>query len=678
MAIFSQMRQNPMETIVFRQWSNRKYAVLASFHKIIIIGTLSFGCNLLAQHVDTGQLDSSHVQMHVELEEVEAVAGELIELEGITLKPVSSISAKDISSSPATSMEDVLQYLPQVDIRNRGKHGTQADLTIQGGTFDQSLILLNGINLADPQTGHFHLNLPVDITAIQRVEVLTGPATRIFGTNALTGVVNLISQPADSTYISSGLRYGQYQFYKAFLKSNISGKYVKTVASVSTSGSDGYINNTDFWNIHAFIHTVATKDYLTAHLMVGLNTRKFGANSFYTPLFPNQYEETTTGLTALRIDLYRPIPLINLNLYWRTNQDHFLLDRFDPGFYQNNHMTHVIGADLNGKISTGAGLTATGLHFRSERIFSTTLGEQLEVPRTSLVNDQVEYTHGHIRNHVNLIINHTMEWRAFSIAGGTMVHLDSDNSMRPSVFPGLDLSLRLPVHFTLYATINRSMRLPTFTDLYYQGPTNVGNPDLLAEKATIFEMGISREWNTLHFDLNGFYRQGREMIDWVWMDDSKWHTLNLTEIDAVGADVHLFLKPEGLYKGNGFIKKWGISYTFNHVTSVSEDVISRYLLDNLRHKIVMEMDHRVAGNLMMTWRIMYQNRDGSYMAFQSETATFTETPYEPFLLMDVKLKYVRKRFVIFIESTNLFDIDYYDLGNVRQPGRWLIAGIEIQ
>lgn len=667
-----------MEPVVFKRWSNKGWAVMASLHKVIIMGTLCFSYQMLAQDQGTHPSDSSQPGFMLELEEVEATEALPADLEAVSLKPILLITSQDISEASATSHEDLLEYLPQVDIRQRGRHGIQADLSIQGGSFDQSMVLLNGINLSDPQTGHFQLNLPVDLQSISRIEVVTGSAARRFGTNAFAGVVNLVTRPADSTFFNAMLRYGQHGLYSANLKSNLGGKQVNTLISLNTAGSKGYRENTDFRTTHLFIHTTAGKGKLKTHVMAGLNTRAFGANAFYTPCFIHQYEETTTGLAALKMELNRSRSYWILNAYYKLNRDHFLLDRHNPAFYSNDHLTRVTGTDLNGKASTRAGITHTGLHFRVEQIRSTSLGEPLDQEESVPFNDSITFSNGHLRNQFNWNLNHTWGMDRITLSGGFMVHINSDLNFRPSLFPGVDIRLQLPESFRIYASANRSMRLPTFTDLYYQGPTNVGNPQLIHEKATTFELGLYRNTGMLHMSLNSFYRLGEDLIDWVWMDDEKWHTMNLTRVDAAGGDLLVQYRPGNHTNKDIHFERIEASYTFTHLTKVSQQVTSRYVLDNLKHKVVLGTNLSIAGNLLFSLKITGQDRNGTYLAYNTETGLSKEQPFDPFVLVDLKLDYAIGRFHLFIEATNLLNTTYNDIGNVIQPGRWALAGFAVR
>ncbi len=134
---------------------------------------------------------------------------------------------------------------------------------------------------------------------------------------------------------------------------------------------------------------------------------------------------------------------------------------------------------------------------------------------------------------------------------------------------------------------------------------------------------------------------------------------------------HRRVSPSGFGSGE-------FSYSFTHLTRVTDQVISRYLLDNLRHKVVLGTSLSIARNILLSAKLTGQDRNGSYLAYNPDNGESVEQPFEPFLLMDLKLGYSFRRIHIFTEVTNLFDVSYNDIGNVIQPGRWIMAGFEIR
>ena len=109
------------------------------------------------------------------------------------------ITAKDIKHLPVQNVNELLAYVSGVDIRQRGPMGTQADIGIRGSTFDQVLVMVDGVRMSDPQTGHHQMNLPVPLQMIERIEIIRGTAARRYGLNALGGVVNVITKKTSDT-----------------------------------------------------------------------------------------------------------------------------------------------------------------------------------------------------------------------------------------------------------------------------------------------------------------------------------------------------------------------------------------------------------------------------------------------------------------------------------------------
>src|SRR5690606_26206287 len=113
-----------------------------------------------------------------------------------------------IASLPVKSVNELLYYVAGLDVRQRGPWGTQADIRIDGGTFDQTLVLLNGVKITDPQTGHNMMNIPVSLNTINRIEVLKGAAARVYGINALNGAINIITKQSAENTLNAHLYAG--------------------------------------------------------------------------------------------------------------------------------------------------------------------------------------------------------------------------------------------------------------------------------------------------------------------------------------------------------------------------------------------------------------------------------------------------------------------------------------
>lgn len=217
--------------------------------------------------------------------------------------------------------------------------------------------------------------------------------------------------------------------------------------------------------------------------------------------------------------------------------------------------------------------------------------------------------------------------------------------------------------------------MPTFTDLYYAGPTNTGNPDLKPERSTTYETGLKYRTRIINVEAAYYHRIGKDMIDWVRQtEEEKWHTENLTEIKSDGAEVTANFNVVAITGLSFPIKNVGVNYAYNSLSKGSNDYLSNYVLDNLKHKLVFNLDHAIVGNLHANWKFRFQDRNGSYAKY-TDAVYVGEEDYKPFWLTDLKVFYKTPSAQIYCTVSNLFDQRYFDLGNLIQPGRWISAGV---
>jgi len=220
--------------------------------------------------------------------------------------------------------------------------------------------------------------------------------------------------------------------------------------------------------------------------------------------------------------------------------------------------------------------------------------------------------------------------------------------------------------------------LPSFTDLYYQGPQNIGNPGLKPEQAWTIESGLKLDLNGMESHISYFHRWGKNIIDWIWQTDvQKWETENLTTLNTNGIEIFTQINIRKVFIPKSLIKRITASYSFTSINKNSSDYISYYVLDNLKHKLVLSLDHDIIKNMGATWYLTWQDRNGNYGKYDAASATSTETPYKPFVLFDGKIYYKYKLLELFIEASNIFNVHYFDLGNITQPGRWFKAGVSV-
>lgn len=584
---------------------------------------------------------------------------------------VQVLSSEDIRKSSAQSVNDLLKLVAGVDVRQRGGYGIQTDIGINGGNEDQLTVLINGVNISNPQTGHLTMDLPVSLNDIERIEVIEGGASRIYGSSAFSGAINIVTKSQKENVLSAAFTGGSYGTFSAdgsvdllsgLFSNHISGGYTQ---------SDGASANSDFRKFHAYWNEKYSNDFVDVVFQSGLTSMKYGANTFYGTGSNSQYEEDTKYLVSLQAETKGRFHL-RPQVYWNRSYDHYVWLRDNPSAYENYHQTNVYGANLNAWLQWALGKTSVGVEFRRENILSTRLGKEID---TNSINKYPGYKYKDGRSGTGFYLEHDIVLDRWSLSLGLLAYDNSslDESMR--LYPGVDISYSLVPEVRVYASFNKSLRTPTFTDLYYNGPGIEGNRGLKPEKSTDCAVGCSFHKGALNAQVKGFYRNGTDMIDWVKREGTTtWTTAN-SDINNVGAEAYATIDFAKAGISNPFVRSLALGYCYNHQERTDKEATSTYSnqLVYLRHKFVAALNHRLFGGISAQWEFVLKDRTGWF----DNAITNTRQNYGSFGQLDLKLQWTGKRVNVYVQGNNLTSQKYYDIANVRQPGFWITVGAKV-
>lgn len=674
-------KSNPI--LCFNRWTRNGYAIFASLHKVVKIAVVTFACSLVQLSYEPLLADVQDSLSHkgIDLDEVEVSEDQPVAWSG-NAQLVQVTERREISASPAKSLDQILESIAGVDIRQRGSDGVQADVSIRGGSFDQVLILLNGVNITDPQTGHFSLDLPVELQNIQRIELLQGPNARIWGPNAYSGVINVVTgqdAPKSGQRLQAELEGGSFGFLRASGNIDFNRDKWRSSLSASLKRSDGYRANTDFNIFNSLFQTKYRSNTLgMVQFQAGYQQKAFGANSFYSFVYPNQFERTKTLFSSLNWEKKWGNTTMEVQFGERIHHDRFELFRnFEnaASFYtgHNYHLTSVTTGNLMFHQRTRFGKTTLGMDVRNEHIYSNVLGVALSSPKKDFLDETGSFTKSKNRTNYRLFADQTVYiGEKLKVSGGLSGNLHSD--YKPYFIGGMDVSYQLSKSFSLNLGANHSYRLPTFMDLYYKSSDQLANPNIKPEQSTTYEINTKFNKGSFSASATGYYRIGRNVIDWVRPTDStKWLSRNETAINAVGGEL------TAAYRNlKGFVKELRISYTSLSMDKNASGYDSKYALDYLRNKFNLHLEHglwssRQLGEWNAGWNASWQDRAGNYQL----TKLGPKFNYEPFWMADLRLSWQYKAFRIYSDLKNLFDVQYADLGGLPQPGRSIRATLQV-
>jgi vitamin B12 transporter len=554
-------------------------------------------------------------------------------------RTIQLITADEIKKSGVTNVADALQQIAGIDIRRRGTSGMQADLYIRGGSFDQTLLLIDGIKVDDAQTGHHTMNLALPIEVIKRIEIIKGPAARVFGQNAFTGAVNIVTKESLDNSVSLDLKAGSYGQVSAAVTAGVNLDDSSHMIHFSKNTSNGYRYNTDFDNTNFVLKSTFDKKELPIEMLVSLSERNFGANGFYaTPAAINQYEKTKASLVGFSTTIQKGNFTWKPKVYWRHNEDEYIYVRSNPSLYRNLHISNKFAAELNGSYTSNLGVTGFGIETAKVLISSNNLGDSNRFVSTLF-----------LEHRFNLLNN------KLDITPGVAVTYFSD--FKFFAFPGIDIGYQLLDNVRVYGNVGYTYRVPTYTDMYYKSATTIGNSNLEPEKAFAQEIGL--KWNTSRFDASvaAFNRNSNHLIDYVKMlSTDKWQAQNIQDVTTKGFETQFLYK----FTVNSLPQKLQIGYSF-----IEDDVkhstynFSQYALNSMKHQFVGSYNMQFLKNVTNSISYRYSER----------------TTGDSYSVVDLGAAYSLNAFEFSLFANNIFNTEYTETNLVPMPKGNLLFGI---
>lgn len=670
-----QPKFNHREPLRFKHFSRKRYALFSVLGRLVLIGTLSVASLEHAQangiSVRTDLTGDSLARPSVLLEEVQ-VTGSRAPLTAVqTARVVGVITREEIGRTGVTTVNDLLKLVSSVDVRQRGGFGVQTDISINGGTFDQITLMLNGVDISNPQTGHNTAFFPVDLQDIERIEILEGASSRALGVQAFNGVINIVTHKSPSS-LRARVDAGSYGTVGGAASVNLAlGNPHQLFVGGGYRRSDGGTPHSDFERSHGMAQYNGTlSSFVNLEAQLGVNKQRYGANTFYTPRFNNQYENATNGNFSLRANFHDAKRMWEIRpmVYANKFLDHYQLKRGVQGAAagENYHNLTVLGATLNASLHWQAGLTAVGADVRRENLYSTAYGELLNAAEQKNIRGSERlYERQAKRTNTNLYAEHNVFWGGLTLSAGLLANTNSALHQGLNFYPGLDLAYKWSNGLRLYTSVNQALRMPTYTDLYTNNAVTIGDVNLKPEKKTEVRVGATWQKPEWEVRLTGFYSQGRDMIDWVYekADDKKYHALNIGKLNNMGYSVETTFHP-ATWNASCPITQVKFAYSFIHQHHETDRPIFRslYALEYLRHKFAATIDHNIWQKLSAQWTVRWQQRMNGY------------TPYWK---LDGKLTWNDRLFDVYVAADNLTAHRYVDYSSVPQPGLWIMSGVKL-
>ena len=440
--------------------------------------------------------------------------------------------------------------------------------------------------------------------------------------------------------------------------------------SASYTRSDGYQRskagslNSDYSGGKAFYQGSFTADNFNLNWHAGLSTKGFGSNTFYSAKFDEQFERTTKLYTAIKGETGGWIHF-SPAIYWNRSYDRFELIRGSEELVPfNHHRTDVFGVNLNSWFDWLLGRTAFGAEFRNEDIISGNLGEPLNNPYS-------HYKYGLNRSNLSFHLEHNILLSHFTLSAGFIAVKNTWNEMPFTIYPGVDASYRIGENWKVYTSYNSSLRMPSFTELYYSVGGHKADKYLKPEELRAVEGGIKYLSPAVTAQVSVYHHHCRNMIDWILdptADDPIWQSVNYTKVNTLGFETSATLNLERIFHLEHSTLNLAYSY-IDEEKQGKEYIQTQSTLEYLRHKLVAQLQVRLIAGLDWSVKYRLQKRAGSYTTNEGVVM-----PYHTYDIVDTRLAWSTDSYSLYVEANNLLGRHYVDYGNVQQPGTWLMIG----
>jgi iron complex outermembrane receptor protein len=550
-------------------------------------------------------------------------------------RSVDVIAPRDLPIGTDSAV-DLLRADPSLNVQARAAEGVQADLSIRGTTFEQSLILVNGLRVNDPETGHLNLDIPVPLDAVTRIDLLHGSGSTFYGSDAIGGAVNLLTgKPPAGLAITARSGAGNYGSLENHLRASYSTGPFATQLTGSRDTSDGFIPDRNYSS-----NALASESWLklkpgTTDILLATSDRPYGANLFYGP-YPS-WERTKAWLGSIQQQLGSRTAA---SFGYVRHTDEFVLFVAQPAIYENNHITTAYEGALRRADSLGRNTTLTyGLEADGDTIHSNSLGVHAR-------NQEAGYANLSLRS-----------LRRFSLSIGAREEVLSSQG---SVFsPSAAAAFTLTKTLRLRASAGHGFRQPTYVDLYYSDPATIGNPALKPESSWSFEGGA--DWTPsngrLRLTAVGFRLNQTNAIDYSKLlpltSGEKWQAVNVPTLDISGAEASARIRLTAT-------QQLQLSYTAAHSGNLPPNYLSEYAFNYAAQNAI----------------FAYTGSFGQLTA-RTQVNIVQKTTQTAYPLWDISLARNAGRVRPYLRLLNLANTGYTEIPQVPMQGRTIMGGMEL-
>jgi vitamin B12 transporter len=586
------------------------------------------------------------------------------------------IKGEDIARMPVHSIDEVLRYLPGVEVQAKGPMGAGSDIVIRGGTFQQVLVILDGVRVNDPNTGHFSSYIPVNPAEIDHIELLKGASSAIYGSDAVGGVIHIITKTFAHTgagtparKITAGATGGEYGLFNANANAYFNTEKLAVNIGGQTNNADGQPQR----GIDGYFHLHTISASATYHLnnnwklsyRLSYDSRKFAAQNFYTTFVSDTAsEKLSTWWQQLNLQYRKNKNAFSFMAGYKNMNDHYV---YNPISVANDNRSKLLQSlaiyehEFNNNISLVA-----GGQFQQKNIVS---------------NDRGNHTVNQAAGFASLTAT---LWSSLTLSPA--IRLDWDERSGYELVPQLNASYRTG-KFQLRGSAGKSIRNADFTERYNNNNKalvtsgKIGNPDLKAESSFSYEAGADYFGKHVRVSSTLFQRRHNDLIDWTTTSyDNMPYKGNLSPTGVYSLATNISrMVTSGAETDIQFSK----TYQEKHTVSATAGVTWLYSdIQEGQSSFYISSHARFLLNGMLQYRNPFfgVSVNGLYKVRDPQSAAnIAGVVSKEYFVASIKADafVVKNVLSVSVEADNVFNKTYADLTGAQMPGRWLMGGLRL-
>ncbi len=599
-------------------------------------------------------------------------------------KNITIINAKELEHFAFNSIDDLLKIIPSLEIQSRGGFGNQSDIVLRGSTFNQTLVLLDGMRVNDPLTGHFSMYIPITISDIHQIEIIRGGASSIYGPDAVGGVINIVTKSftniGKENEVIIGDKLGQNNLTNKylFISKNTNKKSFSTLSinKIKSDGQELYDGIYSFFDHNTI--SISSRFELDNQLSLAFRTtydkRYFNSQYYYTRSAYDLSNETVEkswvqGKVNYKLNENQ---MIDFNLSIQSVDDVYI---FNPAFPSYENQTNLINGRISYLINTKESILTFGSDWQTRGMTSIDRG------------DHQDY-------YIGGFINYMKTWKGINL--NPSFRMDYNEHYGFQLCPQFNINYKIK-SMNIRASAGRTIRSADFTERYYNNNysgelssgRNIGNPELNAEKTLNYEFGLDVK-KSKFFQINNtlFYRSSSDLIDWVLTpsenipvninlinDEMYFFAQNISQLYTLGLESELWFEiinseKLNLFGSLGYLKILQAENSDELFQNNDNTLFSKYLANNSGDKFNY--------NISIKYKDLGLQMNGLYKARNKEVdVSIGQTLEEDYFIHNAKLMLrVTKNISSSVELINIFNTEYSDFLGAIMPKRWLIFGVE--